>query len=162
MTRISQSQMQEFVDRINAQLPVHALWDGYKIRIFKRKNLVISGSQDWIYHHNIDLIFKKVIFFNLPAQWHDAAVAGDHLFRLTDQNEFKTHHPLFDPEDRHIFAIDLYSNFLEAREKHTFFIVAANVFFERLDDPLGDGIVEYQDPLPLAPYLSKYNRVIKD
>ena len=148
--------MQQYVDQVNEQLPVHALWNGYKIRVFKRKNLVISGSQDWIYYHNIDLIFKKVTFFNLPPEWSDTAIVGDDLFRLSTQSEFKKHHPGFDSQDRHIFAIDFHDQFADKPEKDTRFIVAANVFFQTLQDPTGDGIVDYEDK---RGYLCKENRV---
>lgn len=52
-------EMQRYVDQINGSFPVNALWDGYMIRKFKKNNLVIGGSQDWIYYHNIDVIFKS-------------------------------------------------------------------------------------------------------
>jgi hypothetical protein len=151
--------MQRYVDRINRQLPAHALWDGYQIRIFKRKNLVISGSQDWIYFHNIDLIFKKVIFFNLPAQWHDTYIEGDDLFRLSSPEEFRQHHPDFDPGDRHVFAIDLHLYVMDPPERHTYFVVGENVFYQLLKDPAGDGIVEYEDPLGEVGFRCKENRV---
>ena len=157
---ISREDMQRYVDNINAKFSVHALWNGYKIRIFKRKNLVIGGSQDWIYYHNIDVIFKKVTFFNLPESWHDTASEGEDLFRLSDHEEFNKHHPDFDPGDRHVFAFDLFFDQEDTYRKHTFFIVAATVFFERYDDPMGDGIVHYEDPLEEMGWLCKENRVI--
>lgn len=160
MPPIPRPEMQRYVDQINRKLPVHALWNGYRIRMFKRKNLVIGGSQDWIYYHNIDLIFKKVIFFNLPDMWNDTAIQGDDLFRLSDLSEFKNDHPDFDTEDRHIFAIDMTLDSQGKYGKHTFFVVAANVFFEKTEYPMGDGIVDYEDPLEMESYPCKANRVI--
>ena len=58
--KVSHEKMQQYVDRINSQFPVAALFDGYRIRMFKHKNLVVGGSQDWIYYHNID---KKGVSF---------------------------------------------------------------------------------------------------
>lgn len=157
---ISHTQMQTFVDKINAQFPAHALWDGYYIRIFKRKNLVIGGSQDWIYYHNIDVIFKKVSFFNLPPWWRDTAIEGDDLFRLSTQEEFLQHHPDFDPGDKHVFAFDLFYDIHDSYQKHTFFVLAGNVFFERYQNPTGDGMIHYEDPLGRAGFMSKMNRVL--
>lgn len=56
---IPHPEMQKYVDQINQKLPAHAMWNDYYIRMFKRKNLVIDGSQDWVYYHDIDLIFKR-------------------------------------------------------------------------------------------------------
>lgn len=158
--KISHEQMQTYVDRINERLPVHTMWDGYYIRKFKRKNLVIGGSQGWIYYHNVDLIFKQVTFYNLPPWWRDAAIRGDDLFRLSDEEEFKKHHPDFDIGDQHVFALDIHFDIHDSMKKHTFFVVAANVFFEKYGNPSGDGIVDYEDPLKGEKYSSKKNRVI--
>ncbi len=158
-TKISHDQMQKYVDHVNSKFLVSALWNGYKIRMFKRSNLVIGGSQDWVYFHNIDVIFKKVIFFNLPEGWADTSV--DHkedLFRLSDVEEFKKHHPDFDPQDRHIFAFDLTFYFKEVPESYTYFVVAANVFFDQLEQ--GDGMIYYEDPLGEVGYGVLENRAI--
>ncbi|MEM7102724.1 MAG: hypothetical protein AAF502_06265 [Bacteroidota bacterium] len=157
---IPHAEMQQYVDKINSKFSVHALWDGYYIRMFKRRNLVIGGSQDWIYYHNIDIIFKKVIFFNLPSYWQDACIEGEDLFRLTTHEELILHHPDFNPLDRHVFAIDLDFDYLGKGDKHTYFIVAANVFYERHDPP-GDGLLYYEDPLGKVGIYNKNNRVIK-
>ncbi|MEZ4688480.1 MAG: hypothetical protein R3B47_21185 [Bacteroidia bacterium] len=149
--------MQQFVDKINAQLPVHAFWDGYYIRMFKRNNLMIGGSQDWIYYHNVDLIFKKVTFFNLPPWWRDTAIVGDDLFRLSSPEEFHAHFPEIDTGDRHVFAFDLHYDIHESFTKHSFFVLAANVFFEKLTS--GDGKITYEDPLGKEGFWSKKNRV---
>lgn len=159
--KISHEQMQAYVDRINEKLPAHTMWDGYYIRKFKRNNLVIGGSQDWIYYHDVDLIFKKVTFYNLPPWWRDTAIYGDDVFRLSTPEEFKHHHPDVEPGDRHVFAIDLHYDIHESNQKHTFFILAANVFFERHSNPTGDGMIHYEDPLGREGFLSKKNRVKK-
>lgn len=158
---VSHTKMQEFTDQINRDLPVNAFWNGFKIRMFKRGNLVIGGSQDWTYYHNIDLIFKKVTFFNLPDSWNDTAIPSDNLFRLTTIEEFQSHHPNFTPIDRHIFAIDLCFDYPKGKEyeKHTFFILASNVFFEKHE--AGDGLCSYEDSIGENDFLSKENRVIK-
>ncbi|MCB9233355.1 MAG: hypothetical protein H6581_16985 [Bacteroidia bacterium] len=148
--------MQKIVDRINASFSVHALWNGYRIRMFRRKNLVISGSQNWTYYRNLDVIFKKVIFFNLPPEWHDTWIRGEDLFRLSTVAEFRQHHPDFDPLDRHVFAIDLtYSG-----TQRTFFILASNVFCVRCESPDNDGDIYYEDPLGEAAFWSGENRVM--
>lgn len=138
-------EMQQYVDQINGSFPVNALWDGYMIRKFKKNNLVIGGSQDWIYYHNIDVMFKKVTFFNLPSQWRDTWVKGDNLFRLTTSKEFKLEFPNFDIGDKHVFAFDMTFPFDNITKENTFFVIASNVFFDR-PQPTGDGMVDYEDP----------------
>lgn len=157
---ITHSQMQQHVNQVNDKFSVHALLDGYQIRMFKRKDLVIGGSFDWTYYHNIDVIFKKVIFFNLPTSWKDTAIEGDDLFRLSNLQEFKIHHPEFDIKDRYIFAFDLFFNFKDRYEKHTYFVVASNVFFDQPEHPSGDGSIYYVDPLVDMGARCKKNRVI--
>ncbi len=159
MTSPTHKEMQIYTDKLNSQFSVHALWNGYNIRMFKHKNLVIGGSQDWIYYHDIDIIFKKVIFFNLPSGWSDTLIKGDDLFRLTNEEEFKIHHQNFDTQNQHIFAFDLVSNYDETDQKHTFFVVAKNVFLEKYTKKLGDGIIDYKDPLGDVGFQSKENRV---
>jgi hypothetical protein len=158
---IPHEQMQRYVDQINQEFQVGALWNGYGIRMLKKNNLVIGGSQDWIYFHNIDVIFKKVIFYNLPSQWQDTAVVGNDLFRLSDQHEFELSHPDFDVENRHVFAFDMHIEQNREMEKHTFFIVASNVFFDK-PEPVGDGFIDYDDPLGDVGFWCKKNRVFQD
>ena len=160
--KVPHKQMQQYVDQINKQFPVDALWDGYKIRMFKRSNLVIGGSQDWTYYHNIDVIFKKVIFFNLPDWWKDTWINHkEDLFRLSNREEFKKHHPDFDIQNRHVFAFDMCIDCKGGLKNFTYFVVAKNVFFERFDDSAGDGMVHYDDPLGEVGYECLANRVIR-
>jgi hypothetical protein len=155
---ISRKEMKCYVNTINAAFPVNALWDGYKIRKFKKRNLVIGGSQDWIYFHNIDVIFKKVTFFNLPAEWSDTSVNGKSLFRLSTAKEFRRHFPDFEVGDKHVFAFDMYFPFDNLPKEHTYFVLASNVFFDR-PQPTGDGMVDYEDPAENAGFMCKENRV---
>lgn len=155
---IPPEQMAEYVRKINERLPVHAMWDGYWIESFKRSNLQISGSLDRLYYREWDIVFKKVTFFNLPAEWRDTNIIGNDFFCLSSKEEFKLHHPDFDPGDHHIFAIDLWYPFLEPTEKHTFFVVAANVFLFKCESPDTDVWMNYTDPL-LGGYKEKRNRV---
>lgn len=159
---ITHSQMQTYVDQINQKFNVHGCWDGYYIRLFKRKNLVIGGSQDWCYYHNLDVIFKTVIFFDLPSSWRDTEISGEDLFRLANLEEFKIYHPDFEMSKypkHHIFAIDIHFTYDGRFEKNTYFIVATNVFLEIYTDPIGDGHIEYEDPLEHKGFLCRENRV---
>lgn len=150
----------QIVDKINETLPVHALWDGFWIHKFKRSNLVISGSQDQTYYRNYDLVFKKVLFFNLPRAWRDTNVLGDHMLRLSDREEFARHHPGFDVQDRQIFAIDLHYDVEGQWQKHTFFVVAAHVYLFKCEPPDDAPGLFYTDPLGDVWYPCKENRVV--
>lgn len=157
---IPHAQMQEYVNQINQKFPIHSCSDGYNIRLFKQKNLVIGGSRDWTYCHNVDIIFKKVIFFNLYFRWHDTEMDGDNFFRLANPGEFENYHPDFDTTGYHVFAIDLYFTYDETYyDKNTCFVVAENVFLEIFDQPIGDGMIHYEDPFKTKDFLCRENRV---
>ena len=157
---MSHSDIIKMVDYVNENLPLHSLWDGYWISRFKRNNLMISGSQDQIYYRNYDIVFKKVIFFNLPEQWRDTNFIGDDFLRLSTKEEFEIYHPKFDIMDRSVFAIDLYYNGFDTFEKHTFFVIAKKVYLFECVHPDGKPIWEYEDPLGKVGYQCKENRAI--
>ena len=156
----TREEIQAYTDKINAQFSVHEMWNGYHIRMFKRKNLVIGGSQDWTCFHNIDVIFKKVIFFNLPQSWSDTQILGDDLFRLATLGEFHDCHPEFDTQGLHIFALD-FGLGRDKSEKNTRFVVARTVFLEKYVEGGGDGKISYKDPLGNTGFHSKENRLDK-
>ena len=91
--------MLEIVRTINAALPVHSMWDGFWVHSFRRRTLVISCSFDKIYYREFDLIFKKVIFFNVPESWRDTAVMGDEMIRVATVDEFHKYHEGFDTKN---------------------------------------------------------------
>jgi hypothetical protein len=145
------------VNKINDLFPLHSMWDGLWVHEFKRKNLVIGASFDRIYYREYDIVFKKVIFFNVPHAWRDTDVHGEHLLRLSTTEEFASHHPNFKTGDKPIFAIDLTFDELH----HTFFVVAEKVYLVKLDPALQNyGGAEYKDPFIAEIFPSKKNRVM--
>ena len=153
------SGIHQTVENINRTLPVHAMWDGFWIEKFKRSNLVVSCSQDRLYYRSFDIVFKKVIFHNLPAEWRDTNVLGDNVIRLSDGEEFAEYHSDFDIEDRNIFAIDLHYDENGKQTKHTFFVVGAKVYLFRCEPPNNRPEFDYTDPLGEVGYGCKQNRV---
>ena len=157
------SDIHQIVHQVNERLPVHSMWDGFWINKFKRSNLQISCSFDRIYYRNFDLVFKKVVFFNLPHQWRDTHVFGDHILRLSNKDEFSTHHPNFDFQGKHIFAIDLHFDINNVFQKHTYFVVASKVFLFKCEYPDNASGYEYEDPYGEdVGFECKENRVISN
>lgn len=149
------------IQRINKELPLHSMWDGFWVHSFNRGTLVISCSFDRIYYRNFDLVFKKVIFFNVPVEWRDTDIYGDDLLRLATKDEFIEHQPGFDPLDRQIIAIDIHFRLLSGEiKKHTFFILAEHVYLNKCVAPDYSPASEYADPYSEEPFPCKKNRVI--
>jgi hypothetical protein len=149
------------VHRINAELPLHSMWDGFWVHSFKRGTLVISCSFDRIYYRDFDLVFKKVIFFNLPPEWRDTDVPGDELLRIASREEFHKFHPHFDTQERIIFAIDLHFKNSDSFKKQTFFILAEHVFLNKCEAPDNNPVPEYHDPFEAEDFPVFKNRVIR-
>jgi hypothetical protein len=133
------------------------MWDGLWVHEYKRHNLVIGASFDRIYYRNYDVVFKKVLFFNLPNQWRDTDVESDALIRLATKEEFALQQPNFDVKDKNIFAIDLvFNNVL-----HNFYIVAKTVYLFKCEPPNDKyGGTDYVDPFIHEPFPCKKNRVL--
>jgi hypothetical protein len=150
----------EIVQHINKELPLHSMWDGFWVQSFKRGTLIISCSFDRSYYRNFDIVFKKVIFFNVPDEWRDTDIEGDDLLRLASAEEFQNHHPGFDPLDRHIIAVDIHFRDENGeRIKHTFFILAEHIYLNKCVGPDSKPVVEYKDPFSNELFPCKKNRV---
>ncbi|MEO7048696.1 MAG: hypothetical protein ABI091_25570 [Ferruginibacter sp.] len=139
---------EQIVKRINESLPLHSMWDGFWVHYFKAKTLIISASFDMIYYRDYDLIFKKVIFFNVPERWRDTDISGEELVRLSTEEEFAQHHPGFSTQNHFIFAIDIHFARNNNVTKYTFFIVAKYIYLVKC---------EGADSKPDAFYTEKYN-----
>ena len=153
--------MQKIVEKINADLPLHSLWDGFWVRSFKRRTLVISGSLDRIYYRDYDIVFKRVTFFNVPNQWRDSQISGKNFFRLASKEEFLTHHLGFEPHHLPIFAIDIHYGVNDVSVKFTFFIVAKNVYLNKCEEPDNDPGCYYTDTFETDPANSFSNKVVR-
>ncbi len=149
----------EIVDRINKDAPVHSMWDGFYIFSFKKQTLVISGSFDHVFHRSFDFAFKKVSFFNVPAEWRDTDIPGNELIRLSNKEEFALHHPDFDPLDNIIVALDMYFHLGRTPGKHTFFIVCRRIYLQECMAPTSDAEADYEEPFKDEFFPCKKNRV---
>lgn len=157
----STTDLRQLINKINTELPVHSMWDGFWIHAFKKDTLIISCSFDRIYYRNFDIVFKKVIFFNVPVEWRDTDIYGDNLLRLTSKEEFEKHHPGFDTLDRHIIAIDMYFRTTVGDiNKSTFFILAEHIYPNKCVSPDCNPVSEYADPFIAEPFPCRKNRVI--
>ena len=152
----------EIVEKVNRTLPLHSMWDGFWIHSFRRKTLILSCSFDRIYYRNYDLIFKQVVFFNLPDQWRDTDVYGDNLLRLASQEEFKQYHPGFDPENHFIFAFDLHINTQNKDNNYIFFVLAKHIYLIQCEPPDNRPVTVYTDSLEYEAFPCMKNRAIKN
>ena len=150
----------QIIKTINETIPIHSMWDGFWVHYFKRKTLIISCSFDRIYYRNYDLIFKQVIFFNVPDEWRDTNIHGDELIRIATKTEFKQHHPDFNFQDQVIFGLDIYIDNNGSLEKHTFFIIAKHIYLIKCEAPDNNPVPEYADPFCNENYPCKKNRVV--
>lgn len=165
----------DIVSKINEALPVHSMWNGFWIRSFKRGTLVVYCSHDMIYGIDFELVFKKVIFFNIPARWNDTNVNGDALLRLATKDEFEKAHPGSATNEHLILAIDMHMEIIldelpevdgvvqrkiiREWQPYTFYIVAAHVYLNDRNFPNYYEQPKYDDPLYEWPYPGVKNRV---
>jgi len=170
-----ETKFNDIVAKINEALPVHSMWNGFWIHSFKRGTLVVYCSHDMIYGIDFELAFKKVIFFNIPAQWHDTNVDGDALLRLAKKDEFESAHPDFETNGYMILAVDMHleivldelpevdgvvqRKIVREWKPYTFYIVAAHVFLNDRNFPNYYEEPKYDDPLFEWPYPGMKNRV---
>ncbi|MEZ4879836.1 MAG: hypothetical protein R2801_06710 [Chitinophagales bacterium] len=144
------------VAKLNKDLPLHSMWDGFWISRFKGKELNISCSFDRSYYRNYDIIFKDVIFFNLPSEWRDTDIYGDDLIRLSNKTEFGQHHPNFNTEEYNIFAIDIHFN----SKEYSFFVVSKRVYLFKCEGQHCFPEVDYKEPFTNEPFPCTKNRVL--
>ena len=151
----------EIVRTINAALPVNSMWDGFWVHSFRRRTLIISCSFDKIYYREFDLIFKKVIFFNVPESWRDTSVMGDDMIRVATMAEFHKYHEGFDTKNQFIFAIDLHFRHHGAENStmHTFFIVAEHIYLVKCQHGNNNPVPEYVEPFGEEDFPCMKNRV---
>ncbi len=149
----------QIVDKINTDLPLNRMWDGFWVHEFRKRTLTISCSFDRILYREYDIIFNKVIFFNVPESWRDNNVRSDNLLRLATKEEFEKQQPGFDVRDRLIFAIDLTYYINEVPVVDTYYIVAKHVFLVEAKAPDNHPGSDYIDPLEDEPGRCFENRV---
>lgn len=152
----------EIVNKINQTLPLHRMWDGFWIHSFKKHTLIISCSFDKIYYRCFDLIFKRVVFFNVPSIWRDTNIIGDNLIRIASQNEFEQQYPGFDTQDHIIFAIDIYFGGNDLSEKHSFYILAKNIYLNQCVPPDDNPVPLYLDIYEDEPFPCMKNRILSE
>ncbi|MFO0552457.1 MAG: hypothetical protein U0271_28975 [Polyangiaceae bacterium] len=146
---------------MNRTVPLHSLWDGFWIHRYRHKTLVVAGSFDRIYYRNVDVVFKDVSFFNLPAEWRDTWIEGDDLVRLSNPTEFTRAHPDVDVGDRQVFAIDIVFHvpaLFPEPAKHTFFVLAKRLYVNECTPADNHPAPLYEDPADDA-FPSHANRV---
>ncbi|MCB0739310.1 MAG: hypothetical protein KDC92_17520 [Bacteroidetes bacterium] len=125
---------QAIVAKINAELPSNAMFDGFWIHKYKNQNLCISCSQNRFYYRQFDIIFKKVRFFNLPAEWQSGHMRKIEPIRMATLEEFKQQQPDFNVANNAIFAIDLSFNYEQLKGHYTYFVVAEKLIFFKCAD----------------------------
>ena len=156
------SEIQSTVQELNKKLPLHSMWDGFWIHELYKNELIISCSFDRIYYRNFDIIFKGVIFFNVPVNWRDTNIPGEDLLRLATKEEFKEQQPDFDTKNLNIFAIDIHFYFDGAPDPHTFYVVAQSVELFDCANLTGSNAAPgpmYEDPFPEDTIYSKRNKM---
>lgn len=156
----SEDRFEEILAKLNQDLPLHSMWDGFWIRYHKRGTLILSCSFDRIYYRNYDIIFKDVIFYNIPSEWRDTDVLGDELIRQGTWSEFRQQQPDFDPEGHQIFAIDLLLENRYPKKLQTFFIIAKHIYLEKCEAPNASPLIEYVDIFDDEPFPCFKNRVL--
>ncbi len=149
------------LNKVNQTIPVHSMLDGFWIYDFEKGGLTISCSFDRMMYRNFDIEFKDVVFFNIPAEWADDRVRGEILFRLADKEEFASQQPDFNVGDNYIIALDLvYVPRDRPAVKHTFFIVASDLYAEKCLQGNAHPNAYYKDKLIGEPFPCMKNRVI--
>jgi hypothetical protein len=156
MTKITPEKVAE----VNQNLPLHSMWDGFWVHSFKNGRLEVSCSFDRIYYRDFDIIFREVIFFNLPDEWRDTDIYGEELLRLSNHDEFSRHHPDFDTQQHSIIAIDIhFTPWQKSPVKHTFFVVTTSVELQKCIQYNNSPAAEYKEKFPDEPFPCKKNRV---
>ena len=100
--------MAHTIAAVNGLIPVHSTWDEFRINDFTDNPLILSCSFDRMYYRDFDITFRGVTFFNIPYEWRDTDVSGDHLLREVSISEFSSLYPEVDCHNKLIVAISLY------------------------------------------------------
>jgi hypothetical protein len=144
----------ELIAKVNKTLPLHNMWDGLWVHAYKRNNLVISAALDRSARRDYDIVFKKTIFFNLPASWRDDDIIGDNLIRLASNEEFALQQPDFDTKNLPIFAFDIgWTIGQESRIPYTYYVVAKTLWLFKCEgEDCKYGGAEFIDPWAVNGY----------
>lgn len=144
------------------------MWDGFWVHQFKRGVLVVSCSFDSIYYREYDIIFKGVVFFNLPHRWKDTAVKTPDFMRLSSKDEFYSCNNVANTDSKIIVAFDLFfqdysteKQEFEQEQKQTFFVVAEHIYLNKCTDENNNPAPEYQDAFINEKFPCKKNRVME-
>jgi hypothetical protein len=145
---------------VNELIPVHSMWDGFWINDFSDNTLIISCSFNRLYYRDFDITFHGVSFFNIPYEWRDTDVPGEHLFREATISEFSPLFPEIDCHSKLIIAINLYFRpWQQEPVHHTFYIVCDSVSAMQCVPGHSCPGANYIEPLEEEPFPSKKNRV---
>ena len=94
--------------------------DGFRIESYTGDNLLITGSFDFAYYHEVEVEFREVTYLALPVLFWNPH------FRLASVNEIEVVRKFIAVCDRHaVFCIEAESD--ASFEKIPFYVVAENV-----------------------------------
>ncbi|MEZ4772926.1 MAG: hypothetical protein R3D00_07075 [Bacteroidia bacterium] len=152
---------QPLIQKINAQIPVHSLWDGFWIRDFDKGTLTLSASFDRTSYRNFDIVFEEVEFFNLPESFLDTDIYGDDLLHMASMDEIRAIDPGFTFNAWHVFAIELTYHRHPSGERNTyrFHIAAEHAYVQKCEGTHCTPDSYYTDPLKDQPFPCFANRV---
>jgi hypothetical protein len=152
--------MADTIATINELIPVHSMWDGFWINDFDDNTLIISCSFNRLYYRDFDITFQGVTFFNIPHEWRDTDVPGDHLLREASASEFSPLFPEIDYDSKLIVAINLYFRpWQQEPVLHTFYIVCDSVSALQCVPGNSSPGAYYKDPLEEEAFPCKKNRI---
>ena len=109
----------------------------YRIQSYDSVNLMITGSFDFCYYHEVELTFHEVSYISLPADF------GNPTFRLATEKECADINKIIAvDEEEKVFCIE--ADTTRTIEKLLFFVVAEKV-------TLNEGTVFYYEREDLKP-----------
>lgn len=120
--------MRSIVDRLNADLPLHSMWDGFWIDSFRHKTLIVSCSFDRIYYANFQIIFKQVSFHDLPDSWRDTQVEEEDLLQLSTPEVFGRFYPHVSVGDRFVLVVELLHEHNGVLTRRPHFVLAKHLY----------------------------------
>ncbi|WP_417397369.1 hypothetical protein [Gimesia chilikensis] len=94
--------------------------DDFRIESYTGSNLLITGSFDFAYYHEVEVEFREVLYLSLPVLFWNPH------FRLASVDEIKAVRKFIAVGDRHtVFCIEAESDV--SFEKIPFYVVAESV-----------------------------------
>jgi hypothetical protein len=110
----------ETVNLLKAELTKKNISDFIILNFIQANTLVIAGSFDFSYYHNVEIIFEEVTYISCPVSFDNAT------FRLANKSERSyLKDKLFDGWEDTIICICINEDISDACVKH--FIVAKNI-----------------------------------